>query len=110
MIDYDETFSPVVKFQSIPVLLAFALQNDLLLHQNVVVTAFLNDIENMLKKYQHEDVKPVSTPANPNVTLQKNDGVSKALNLVVYQSMIGSLLYAAVGTIPDISHAVGVTS
>ena len=62
----------------------------------------------MLKKSQLEDVKPVSTPADPIETLQKDDGVSKAVNPVVYQSMIGSLLYAAVGTRPDISHAVGV--
>ena len=52
----------------------------------------------------------MSTPADPNVTLQKDDGVSKAVNLVVYWSMIRSLLYAAVGTRLDISHAVGVAS
>ena len=38
-IDYDETLSPVVKFQSIRVLLALAVQNEL---QIDVVTAFLN--------------------------------------------------------------------
>ena len=42
LIDYDETFSSVVKFQSIRVLLVFALQNDLLLHEMDVVIAFLN--------------------------------------------------------------------
>ena len=64
----------------------------------------------MLKKHQLEDVKPVSTPADPKVTLHKDNGVSKAMNPVVYQSTILSLLYAAVGTSPDISHAVGVAS
>ena len=39
-----------------------------------------------------------------------DDGMSKAMNLVVYQSMIGGLLYAAVGARPDISHALGVVS
>ena len=41
-IDYDETFSPVVRFSSIRGLLAFAVQNDMLIHQMDVVTAFLN--------------------------------------------------------------------
>ena len=41
-IDYDETFSPVVRFSSIRALLAYAVQNDMLIHQMDVVTAFLN--------------------------------------------------------------------
>ena len=41
-INYNEAFSPVVKFSLIRVLLAFAFQNDLLLHQMDVVTTFLN--------------------------------------------------------------------
>ena len=40
--DYGETFSPVVKFQSIRVLLALAAQDGLVLHLMDVVTAFLN--------------------------------------------------------------------
>ena len=41
-IDYNETFSPVVRFSSIRALLAFAVQNHMLIHQMDVVTAFLN--------------------------------------------------------------------
>ena len=40
--DYDETFSPVVRFSSICTLLSFAVQNNLHVHQMGVVTAFLN--------------------------------------------------------------------
>ena len=39
---YDGTFSPVVRFSSIPMLLAVAIQNDMLIHQMDVVTVFLN--------------------------------------------------------------------
>ena len=41
-IDYEETFSPVVRFSSIRALLAFVVENDMLIHQMDVVTAFLN--------------------------------------------------------------------
>ena len=40
--DYDETFSPVVRYSSIRTLLAFAIQNGMIIHQMDVVTAFLN--------------------------------------------------------------------
>ncbi len=40
--DYDETYSPVVRFSSIRALLAFAVDNDLLVHQMDAVSAFLN--------------------------------------------------------------------
>ena len=64
----------------------------------------------MLEKYNLQDAKPVSTPADSNVRLQKDDNVSKAVDSVMYQSIDGSLLYAAVATRPDISQAVGVVS
>ena len=41
-IDYEETFSPVVRFSSIRALLAFGVQENMLIHQMDVVTAFLN--------------------------------------------------------------------
>ena len=41
-IEYDEIFSPVVRFSSIRFLLAFAVQHDFLIHHLDVETAFLN--------------------------------------------------------------------
>ena len=40
--DYDETFSPVVRFESIRSIIAIAIQNDMMLHQMDVTSAFLN--------------------------------------------------------------------
>ena len=41
-LDYDETFSPVVRFESLRTVIALAVQNGLKLHQMDVTTAFLN--------------------------------------------------------------------
>ncbi|CAB3995164.1 Retrovirus-related Pol poly from transposon TNT 1-94 [Paramuricea clavata] len=41
-IEFDETFSPVVRFTSIRALLAFAVSRNMFIHQMDVVTAFLN--------------------------------------------------------------------
>lgn len=41
-LDYDETFSPVVRFESVRTVIALAVQNGLKLHQLDVTTAFLN--------------------------------------------------------------------
>ena len=243
-VDYDETFSPVVRFSSIRTLLAFAVQNDMLVHQMDVVTAFLNGkledeiymeqpedyvqpgkehlicklkkslyglkqsprcwnttfteflesikfkqndadpcvfiraegkdvtivavyvddliiitqgpdkmkevkeslmahfkmkdsgkihycfgisieyddsnkciwmhqkqyILSMIKKFGLAQAKTVATPACVSVQLKKDDGVSKEVNSTLYQSMVGSLLYAAIATRPDIAQAVGVVS
>ena len=41
-VDYDKTFSPVVRFSSICALLAYAVQNNMLVHQMDAVTVFHN--------------------------------------------------------------------
>ena len=64
----------------------------------------------MLRKFGLVDANTVSTPADCNVKLLKNDHVSKSTDQVNYQSMVGSLLYIAMGTRPDIAHTVGAVS
>ena len=41
-LDYDETFRPVARFESLRTLLALAVQDGLYVHQMDVMTAFLN--------------------------------------------------------------------
>ncbi len=65
-------------------------------------------IQEVLKKFKMESCKPVSTPADTDVKLPRNDG--SAVNQVEYQSLVGSLIYAAIGTRPDIAQAVGMVS
>ena len=67
-------------------------------------------ILNMLKWYGLTDANSVSTPADISVKLVKDDGVSQAVDQINYQSMVGSLLYAAMATHPDIAQAVGAVS
>lgn len=55
-IDYTETFSPVVRYNSIRYLLAFAVQHDLHIHQMDAVTAFLQgDLEEDIYMEQPEE-------------------------------------------------------
>ena len=64
----------------------------------------------MFGKLGLADANTVSTPADCNVQLVKDDHVSKSTDQVEYQSMVGSLLYIAMGTHPDIAQAVGAVS
>jgi hypothetical protein len=64
----------------------------------------------LLKKYGMSDANTVSTPSDRNVKLIKDDGVSGKVDKSMYQSMVGSLLYAAVATRPDIGQSVSMVS
>ena len=57
----------------------------------------------MIQKYGLTDAKTVSTPSDLNVKLRKDNSVSKQVNSVTYQSMVGSLLCAVIATRPDIA-------
>ena len=67
-------------------------------------------LEKVLKKFKQTEAKTMTIPVDVNVKLRKNDNVSNNVDPILYQSIIGSLLYAAIVTSPDIAHAVGVLS
>ena len=62
----------------------------------------------LLEKFGLQDAKEASTPLDPNVKLVKEDNYSTLVDLTRYQPLVGSLLYTAMATRPDIAHAVGV--
>ena len=59
----------------------------------------------MLKKFQMEDCKPVSTPMIIGCKLSK-DNESKEVDQRLYRSMIGSLLYVTASRL-DVMQAIG---
>ena len=67
-------------------------------------------LENILKKFQMFDCKPVATPLEPGRRFKKLSDGEETVNKRQYQAAIGSLIYASVATRPDLSSAVGVLS
>jgi hypothetical protein len=53
-----------------------------------------------------EDSRNVSNPLNPNVRLENEECEDNPADRNLYLSLIGSLMYAALGSCPDISFAV----
>ena len=66
-------------------------------------------VEQILRKFGMHNCNPASTPMATDVKLQKDDG-STSTDERMYQSIIGSLMYLATATRPDISYAVGALS
>ncbi|GJV35917.1 zinc finger, CCHC-type containing protein [Tanacetum coccineum] len=61
-------------------------------------------IVKILKKFNHEDCSPVSTPMDPVEKLKPNTG--KPVDQLEYSRAIGCLIYAMASTRPDIAYAV----
>ena len=83
---------------------------DIVFGQNCVWLHQQQYIMLMLRKFGLADANTVSTLADCNIKLVKDDHVSKPTDQVEYQSMVGSLLNIAMGTRPDIAQAVGAVS
>ena len=67
-------------------------------------------ISNLLMNYRMTEANIVPTPVDTSVKLKSNDKTSKQVSSVLYQSIVGSLLYAAIDTCLDITQAVGAVS
>jgi hypothetical protein len=72
-------------------------------------------IEQLLAEFGMQDSNPVATPMDPATFAEllkpsKPEGLPEPLFVKRYQSAIGSLMYIAMGTRPDIAFAVGVLS
>jgi hypothetical protein len=72
-------------------------------------------IKETLSRFNMENCKGVTTPINPNEKLSKEmcpktEEEKKAVEMLPYQSLVGSLMYLAVSTRPDIAHAVSMLS
>jgi hypothetical protein len=63
-------------------------------------------INTIVKRFGLENAKPASSPMDQNVRLENEYCEDKLVDKKKYLSLIGSLMYAALGTRPDISYAV----
>jgi hypothetical protein len=61
-------------------------------------------VEMVLSRFGYKDSKPSPTPYDPSLVLQKNKRIGR--DQLRYSQMIGSLMYLASATRPDISFAV----
>ena len=64
--------------------------------------------EKLLSKMGMNNCNPVSTPADPSNHLVKAAEDDEVVDQPLYQSLIGSLMYLATCTRPDIAYSVGV--
>lgn len=72
-------------------------------------------IDAILTHFNMQDAKPISIPMDPNMTYSKDQCPTDPREIahmknVPYREAIGSLMYAAIGTRPDISFAVSTLS
>jgi hypothetical protein len=69
-------------------------------------------ITTILRRFDMEHTHDISTPMDPNVKLDlaEDRGEKELEDITDYQAVVGSLMYAALATRPDISYAVAALS
>ena len=81
---------------------------------HLIIISQTHYINSLLQKFRLENMNPVSTPLDPNVDLDENknsekldsEGEEDPRGSFIYATLIGSLMYLALGTRPDITYAV----
>ncbi|SCZ92857.1 BZ3500_MvSof-1268-A1-R1_C063g00303 [Microbotryum saponariae] len=73
----------------------------------LMVSPSEDEIERILRRFGMSDSSPASTPMAPNRQLEHSLVETSKTARTRYMQAIGCLLYAATGTCPDISYAVG---
>nr|GEZ52831.1 hypothetical protein [Tanacetum cinerariifolium] len=110
--DFEESFAPVARIESIRIFLAFAAHMDMVVYQMDVKTAFLNDPtlfirrddKELLLKYGYDSCDPVDTLMVEKSKLDK-DKEGKAMDPSHYRGMIGTLLYLTASR-PDLQFTI----
>ncbi|GKB61104.1 putative ribonuclease H-like domain-containing protein, partial [Tanacetum coccineum] len=107
--DYDKVFAPVARIEEIRLFLAYASFMNFVVYQMDVKSAFLYGkieeevyvfinqdkyVDEILKKFGFLLVKTSSTPMETSKLLMKDEN-SKDVDVHLYRSMIGSLMYLA---------------
>jgi len=83
----------------------------LLQKNNQISLSQTHFIDSLLNKFGLENANPVMTPLDPNVNLDNDETENNSNNhneeiSHTYATLIGSLMYLALGTRPDIAYAV----
>ena len=67
----------------------------------------LSYTRNLLERFEMQDCKPVTTPVDASVKLQKATDEDELVDQQLFQSAIGRLMYLSLCTRPDIAYAIG---
>ena len=67
-------------------------------------------LESILQSFQMENCTPVSTPMEPNIQLLPTNYIATKDELSDYQKGIGKIMYAMLGTRPDLAFTVSILS
>nr|GEV74245.1 retrovirus-related Pol polyprotein from transposon TNT 1-94 [Tanacetum cinerariifolium] len=120
-IDFEESFAPVARLESIRIFLAFAAHMNMVVYQMDVKTTFLNGLQisksprgifinqseyalESLKKYDFDSCDPMDTPMVEKSKLDE-DKERKTVDPSHYRGMIGTLLYLTASR-PDLQFAI----